>query len=361
MHILHLEDSEHDHQLVQRTLRKAGGHFTLLRVDQLAHFLEAVTKKKFDAILADYKLPGFTALDAWNSFPEDLQRPPFILLSGAIGESAAVQAIQLGMSDYLDKSELHRLERVIQRTVESFNTRLARERADVELALSEKRLAQFSEHLQETIEQERASIAREIHDDIGGSLAAINLDLSWISRNCDSTEIHEHLQAASEMLQHAIGASQRIMMNLRPAVLDQGLFAAAQWLAGGFQRRTGIKTLLHANSEQLRSPKPTLLVAYRTIQEALTNASKYAKCNLVRIDLSDADSVLTVEIRDNGKGLSDADLKKPHSFGIRGLHERAKSVGGWIDVSSRPGDGTSIILTVPLSTFGDARTEDAFL
>lgn len=348
MRILHLEDSTVDHELVRLALKKSGENCVLERVETLEDFGKRVQTRDFDVILADYRLLGFTALDAWQILQKQSQPPPFILLSGAIGEPAAVSAIKMGVSDYLSKDDLGRLAQIIRRAREVHSIRQAKEIADIELALSERRLADFAEHLQMTMEQERAAIAREIHDDIGGALAAVRFDLSWIGRHTADPMALEHVTAATEMLQHALGASQRIMMNLRPAILDQGLVAAVQWLAAGFTKRTGIETTVHAHPEKAPIYKAIQLVAYRTAQEALTNISKYANCDQVTIDLSDAESVLTLEIKDNGKGISHAELNKPKAFGIRGLHERAKTVGGWLDVSTNCNTGTSIILSVPL-------------
>jgi two-component system sensor histidine kinase UhpB len=95
--------------------------------------------------------------------------------------------------------------------------------------------------------------------------------------------------------------------------------------------------------------KEIQLVAYRTAQEALTNISKYANCSRVIIDLSDAENVLTLEVKDNGKGISTEALVKPKAFGLRGLQERARTVGGWLDISTHHEQGTSIILSVPLA------------
>lgn len=349
LRILHLEDSLPDHRLVCRALDKTDIAYTMTRVEALDAFTELARAGSFDLILADYRLPGFTAIDAWSSLPATANRPPFILLSGAIGEAAAVSAIHLGISDYLHKDDLSKLGRVILRALEVHHARAAKAKADLELAASEKRLSEFAGYLQAAIERERAAIAREIHDDIGGSLAAAKLDLAWISRHIADSAIQSHTQAATDMLQHALGASQRIMMNLRPSILDQGLFPAVQWLASSFEKRTGIKTILRTNDEQLAPPKAVQLTAYRTAQEALTNVSKYAKCSLVQIDISDAEDFLTMEISDNGIGISDQQLRKSDAFGIRGLHERAKTVGGWLDVSTREGVGTSIILSVPLA------------
>ena len=348
LRILHLEDSELDHHLVCRALERDALAFTIVRVDTLEGFRESTSASLFDVILADYRLPGFTALDAWACIAERDDRPPFILLSGAIGESAAVAAIQRGISDYLPKDDLKKLVRVIGHTLEVFAVKKEQARATRELAASEQRLARFAEHLQSAIENERAAIAREIHDDIGGSLAAVRLDLSWIARHVEAPEIRDHIQTATEMLQHAIGASQRIMMNLRPAILDQGLYPAILWLAESFQRRTGIKTSLTTRDEHMLVDKAIALTAYRTAQEALTNVSKYAQCTQVKIDVSDAEDVLTLEISDNGLGISAAALDNPAAYGIRGLKERAKVVGGWLDLSTREGVGTTVILSIPL-------------
>jgi signal transduction histidine kinase len=359
--ILHLEDSELDHQLVCKSLKKEKLAFSITRVDSLTAFELQLRHHAFDIVLADYRLPGFTALDAWNVLRQADKQIPFVLLSGAIGESAAVAAIQLGISDYLPKDGLDKLARVIASAIEVFKAKAAEARAVAELAASEKRLAHFAQHLQTAIENERAAIAREIHDDIGGSLAAVRLDLSWLARHAPNAEAQEHVSAANDMLQHAIGASQRIMMNLRPAILDQGLFPAIQWLAESFQRRSGVKTSLLTNNPGMAPEKSIQLTAYRTAQEALTNISKYAQCTQVKIDLSDAEGVLTLEIADNGLGISQEALANPQAFGIRGLKERAKVVGGWLDISTRPGLGTTLILNIPLDEETSSHLEADFL
>lgn len=341
-----------DHDIVRQTLRRSGLPCELTRVESLDTFTQALARDHYDAVLADYRLPGFTALDAWqamHAIPGLANTPPFILLSGAIGEAAAVSAIQMGMSDYLLKEDLGKLAHVIQRAMEVQRAQRERERAVEELAASEQRLARFAEHLQNSIEQERAAIAREIHDDIGGSLAAIQFDLSWISRHHSDAETLAHVQAATDMLRHAIGASQRIMMNLRPAILDQGLYAAIDWLGREFERRTGTRTVLRAALQHPGMARDVQLTAYRTAQEALTNISKHARCSEVHIELSDAEGVLTLEIADNGQGIAEAERDKPRSFGLKGLQERARTVGGWLDISSRTGAGTSITLSIPFT------------
>ena len=348
--ILHLEDSPTDHDLTARTLRRSGLGCHLLRVDSLAEFHKATDQEAFDIILADYRLPGFTALDAWAHVAQKPQHPPFVLLSGAIGEAAAVDAMRLGIADYLLKDDLQRLPHVIARALEVHEARRAREQAVADLAASERRLADLTEHLQLSIEQERASIAREIHDDIGGALTAVRFDVAWIGRHSTDAAMQEHAASAADMLQHAIGASQRIMMNLRPPILEQGLVAAVQWLAAGFERRTGVPARVVSSSDTVHAAADVQLVAYRTAQEALTNISKHAQPTRVDIDLSDREGVLTLEVTDDGRGIDPRMLDKPKAFGLKGLHERARTVGGWLDISSRPGHGTSVILSIPLTS-----------
>ena len=152
------------------------------------------------------------------------------------------------------------------------------------------------------------------------------------------------------------------MHNLRPAILEQGLVAALQWMAARFERRTGIAVPLPREPRHLPNlPAGVPLVAYRTAQEALTNVSKHAQATRVAIDLSLAAGVLSLEVSDNGRGLASEDLAKARSFGIRGLHERAGTVGGWVDLSSGGrGRGTTLILSVPLHMQRAATPEGFF-
>ncbi len=348
LHILHLEDSAADHALARLALRRAGMECTLQQVDTLADFERALAAQRFDVILADYRLAGFTALDAWKLVEPLSAAPPFVLLSGAIGEAAAVDAMRLGMADFVAKDDMARLAHAITRAIEMREARRARAQAVAELAASQRRLAELTEHLQSSIEQERAAIAREIHDDIGGALAALRFDIAWIRRHSHDPELQRRADTAAEMLQQALSASQRIMMNLRPPILDQGLVAAVQWLAANFERRTGVPAQVRTSREHIAVAPEVQLVAYRTAQEALTNIVKHAQPRQVRVELADSEGMLTLEVSDDGRGMAPAQRDKPKAFGLKGLQERARPVGGWLDVSSQPGRGTSVVLSIPL-------------
>lgn len=351
LRVLHLEDSELDHELMLSHLRRGGLEVRSLRVDSEAAFLAAL-EQDWDVVLSDFNLPGFSGLVALDLLKASGRDVPFILVSGEIGEDTAVEAMRNGASDYLLKNNLARLVPALLHAVEANETRHARERADRELNKSKQRLRELAQHLQTSIEHERAAIAREIHDDVGGSLTALKFDLAWIARHTTDEGVRLRVQSALETVTLAIESSKRIMHNLRPAILEQGLVAALQWIASRFEKRTGIPCELRIPSHAPEWPPGVPLVAYRTAQEALTNITKHAQATRVQIDLSLAGGVMSLEISDNGRGLSQQDLAKARSFGIRGLHERAGTVGGWVDLSSGPG-GTTLILSVPLNTPGE--------
>ena len=346
LRLLHLEDSELDHVLMLAQVRRGGLNVEARRVDSEAEFLRAL-EQPWDVIVSDYNLPGFSGLVALDLLMASGHDIPFVLVSGEIGEDTAVEAMRNGASDYLLKNNLTRLVPALLHAVEANLTRRARERADLELGASKQRLRELAQHLQTSIEMERAAIAREIHDDVGGSLTALKFDLAWMARHSNSAELLARLDSAQETVSLAIESSQRIMHNLRPAILEQGLLAALQWMAARFERRTGVSCQLRTPQAVPPLPSGVPLVAYRTAQEALTNITKHAQASRVEIDLSMAGGVLSLEISDNGCGLSPDDLAKARSFGIRGLHERAGTVGGWVDLSSGAG-GTTLILSIPL-------------
>ena len=352
LRVLHLEDSELDHELAMAFLRRGGLNFHCRRVETPDEF-EAALVEPWDAVLSDFNLPGFSGLEALQTLRARDAALPFILVSGEIGEDTAVEAMRNGASDYLLKNNLARLVPALEHAIVASRTLRDKQRADQELQASRRRLSELAQHLQTSVEMERAAIAREIHDDVGGSLTALKFELDGIRRRSTEPAVQQRAVAALETVSHAIEATQRLMHNLRPAILEQGLVAALQWLASRFEKRTGVACAFRANPESIGRPGHELpagvpLVAYRTAQEALTNISKHAQATRVSVDLSLTGDVLSLEISDNGRGLTQAELAKAGSFGIRGLHERASTVDGWVDLSSGHG-GTTLILSVPLA------------
>ncbi|MEJ8857664.1 histidine kinase [Variovorax robiniae] len=319
------------------------------RIDTLDRFTQRLADGPCDVVVSAYHFDGFTAMDAWEvllGMPG--RQPAFIVLSRSASEAEAIDAVRRGACDFLRKNALAQLARVMVRALDASRIRIAKEDSQAELAGSVERSTELNDYLRKCVEEELQAIAREVHDDIGGSLTALKSDLGWIGQQAKEPGVIDHVNAATEMLQHAIRASQRIVQDLRPPVLERGIVAAVDWLADSFERRTGVKTAFTSTHQVIHAPEDVQLVTYRTAQAALTTIARHAACSEVRIDLSDGENVLKLEITDNGRGLTRAELDKPRAF--HGLGARARTVDGRLAINSRSGGvGTSIILSVPLA------------
>lgn len=345
---LYLSGGERASSDVEHILLREFESVTLTCVSSLEAFVAAASAGECDILLADYALPGFTGIDAWAQLEHTEHSVPMVILfTPEIGEAESVDVMRSGVDECLYAEDFHRLGYVVLKLLEVWEARQATLEADAALVVSRNQLLRLSQQMHARIEEERTAISREIHDDIGGALAAVKFDLAWIARRSADETVKERVSQAAATLQQALDASQRIMVSLRPAILDEGLVPALQWLVQSFQKRTEADVVFRCNKEALNLMPEIQSVAFSVVREALTNVVKHAQATKVVVDLSDQEGVLTVEVTDNGVGLAPKALAKTTSFGILGLRERAQSVGGWLDVSSS-GTGVSVILTVPL-------------
>jgi len=359
LRVLHVEDSEVDHVLMQALLEQAGLQVTWLRVETMADFVAAL-EQAWDAIICDYHLPTASGLDMLRYLREGGQPIPFLLVSGEIGEETAVAAMREGAADYLLKTHLKRLAPALLQAVKAAQAQRERAAADAALRDSQRQLQALTRHLQARVEAERAAMARELHDDVGSALTALKFDLAWLARHAQEEALVARAQRASTTLDLAIEASRRLMLNLRPPILQEGLSAALQWLVQQFERQhEALSTRLALPAQEAPLTDELALVAYRFVQEALHNVAKHAQAGRVAVELALAGGVLTVEVRDDGVGLAPAALQRATAFGLRGLQERAAAVGAWVDVSSRPGEGTQLLLSLPLAATAPVEDADA--
>lgn len=202
--------------------------------------------------------------------------------------------------------------------------------------------------LQQRLTEERLAIARELHDELGGALAALRFDLSWLARQLTDPPAQQRLQQATETLQRAIAATQQVVLNLRSPPLEDGLLAALQALIAGFKERTGVPATLHAPHEAEDLPEAVQRVVYRTVQEALTNIGKHAHCREASVALSLRSTALRLLIEDDGVGMSNESIDGSVRLGLRGMRERATAIGGTVEVAQRAGGGTTVLLNLPL-------------
>jgi signal transduction histidine kinase len=354
--LLVVEDSELDHELLLRTLRRQELEPDAVRVEDEAGLRAQLARGGWDAVVSDHHLPGFSGDEALRIVRSLAPGLPFVIVSGAIGEDAAVAAMQAGADDYLIKGRLARLGGALRNAIAAAAARRGRADAQRSLADSERRLRALTDHLQQALEAERAAIAREVHDDVGGMLTALRFDLAWIERNAPPP-VGERARQGLDTLNQAVLAVQRLLRNLRPPALEAGIVDALEVLATQFARRTGIAAKLSANRERIDLSEALAITVYRVAQESLTNVAKHAGAHNVRLDLMVQSDTLSLEIADDGVGLRAGDLDKPGSFGLRGLAERARQAGGWLEVAVGEARG-AVLLTLPLTETAAARLRD---
>ncbi len=220
------------------------------------------------------------------------------------------------------------------------------------------RLRDLTRELEETKEQERKYIARELHDEFGQILTGLKFDSTWVLRKLQKQgsvaplyDLEERVRGMNELLDQAIQSVQRMATSLRPAVLDAlGLVDALEWQVRDFRRRSGLRCDLSISPEtvQLEIPSDASTALFRIIQEVLTNVLRHANAKDVSIRLYVDGEALFLEIQDTGIGITEENLAGVTSYGIRGMEERVSLLGGEFYVSGFPEKGTTVQVTIPI-------------
>jgi len=225
-----------------------------------------------------------------------------------------------------------------------------------DLKESREKLRNLYAYLQSAIETERTKIAREIHDEFGTLLTALNIDLSWLVSKLpgDMRTLRERITKDVEMVNSAIKMVQRITSELRPGLLDHlGLSSAVEWQVKEFGNRTGIDYDISIDMKTDKLNKDLSVAIFRILQESLTNITRYAEASKVKVSLAENDSILSLEVSDDGKGISEAQLSDGNSYGIMGMRERVQYYGGVINIKGEPNKGTTVTVKVPVVTQGE--------
>jgi PAS domain S-box-containing protein len=222
--------------------------------------------------------------------------------------------------------------------------------AEMEREESRQQLRALSSRQHRAREEERRAISREIHDELGQLLTGVKLDLAWAHAHlpAGATAPRARLNEAIERIAGAMDVVRRIATELRPAVLDDlGLVAALEWQAQQFARRTSVRTTvdLPANDPNLDADGRTTV--FRIVQEALTNVARHAGARTVHVSLRTRDNEVVVSIRDDGRGITSAQIDDRRSLGLLGLRERARAAGGTLNIIGSADSGTVVHLTLP--------------
>jgi PAS domain S-box-containing protein len=477
--ILVIEDDQADRELLGLFLESSGLSCQITFTDNKEDLRAHLSNSRWDAVVCDHRLPSFTSNDVLTLVGKMRRAPPIIVVSGNIGESAAVQLLLDGASDVVQKDRLGRLGPAISRAITSvelraateeaqlalkdsenrfrtltelapvgiyltnigqqvmyanerfrqitglsaeqttgrdwrialrieddaaayqateafasahdtpldFETRIVRpdgrvtwiigqmlaqydedeqltghigvltdiserKRAEIDLVTSEQRLRDLSSHIFLIEEEQRATIAREIHDDIGSSLTGLQMDVAWLKREladiaATRPEIASRFDDLQRLIKDTGSISRRIAKALRPSILDQGIVPAIQWLALEHERRYGVRCEFAPPDNEPVLDDRISISLFRVVQEALTNIAKHAAATEIEIVLFVRSRELTLEIRDNGRGLQKVRSDSEGGFGLLGMRERIQSIGGWMEVDSLLGRGVTVMIGVP--------------
>jgi PAS domain S-box-containing protein len=205
--------------------------------------------------------------------------------------------------------------------------------------------------LQSVREDERTKVAREIHDELGQALTAIKIELSslifeWPAEQKPS----KRAESITRLVEQTIQSVRKISTELRPGILDAlGLVAALEWAAEEFQTRTGIRCRLDLPKDSLEISQDRATAIFRIFQETLTNIARHADATQVHIRLARENGSLSLEVHDDGVGVSEEQLSASESLGILGMRERALYLGGEVRISGAPNQGTRVSVRIPLS------------
>ncbi|RJQ69403.1 MAG: response regulator [Desulfobacteraceae bacterium] len=402
LRILILEDNVSDAELIQRELRKAGFDFTAQWAQNKTAFLEALDKgfpDLPDLILLDYALPGFDGLTALALSRSRFADIPLILVSGAIGEEAAIDALKAGATDYVLKQRLQRLGPVIRRALQEARQLSEKRRA-------EEALRQANEQLEERVRQRTADLARTVdslrdeikqREQVEKALKLANEQLSMRTiqlralagdliqaeqreRKRLSMILHDGLQqhlAAAKMrvasiaagqpgendLQHGaseveemLGESIRISRSLSaelspPALYQSSLCTGLEWLARWMREKHNLNIDL-AIEQRIDLAEDVKILLFESVRELLFNAVKHAKVPSAKVSLQWSDGTgMRITVSDEGTGFDPCRLAATEDLGgglgLFSIRERLALIGGRLDIDSAPGKGSRLSLVVP--------------
>jgi signal transduction histidine kinase len=226
------------------------------------------------------------------------------------------------------------------------------ERKNAEKALQQHRelLRELSAHHESVREGERAHIAREIHDEMGQALTALKMDLSVVGLESGkkAPRVAEQIRDLKQRVDGLIQTVRNVATALRPAALDLGILPGIEWLVDEFQKRNGIPCSVRVESGEVDLPEDRGIVLFRILQESLTNIARHAEARSVEILLRRDATHIRLDIKDDGKGFDAEAVGSKKTFGLLGMRERVIMLHGSLNITSLPGEGTQVSVSIPV-------------
>ena len=220
------------------------------------------------------------------------------------------------------------------------------------LARQQAELRELSARVLEAREDEKTLLARELHDELGQLLTALKMDLAWLRERLpqEAAELGAKAAQMEAVLDRTVSSVRRISADLRPLMLDDlGLQDAVAWLVGEFSQHASVECRLDAPPEGALEnvDRAVAITIYRVLQESLTNIARHARARHAWVILGASGNWLQLEVEDDGQGITDANLARPRSLGLKGIRERVLYLGGSVEVGRAPRGGTRVLVRVP--------------
>jgi signal transduction histidine kinase len=218
------------------------------------------------------------------------------------------------------------------------------ERGLDENARARSALQELSAKLERAQENERRTLARELHDEVGQSLSAILMEAENAECATDAGEMRDHLAAVKKLAGKTVNEVRDLALLLRPSMLDDfGLLPALEWQAREIGKRTGLRVRVSSEMHG-ELPEEHKICVYRVVQEALNNCAQHAQASAAQVSVRHADGQIVVTVQDDGSGF---DPERVRGLGLLGMEERARHLGGTFHIDSRPGRGTVLRVALP--------------
>ncbi|MGE6388207.1 PAS domain-containing sensor histidine kinase [Pseudomonas sp. NPDC078416] len=225
----------------------------------------------------------------------------------------------------------------------------ALQESEARLQVLAEQLRELSAHLETVREEEKARIAREVHDELGQMLTVLKLETSMCELAYADLDpgLRDRLNSMKRLIAQLFQLVRDVATALRPPILDAGIASAIEWQARRFEARTQIPCLVQVPDNLPSLPDATAIGLFRILQESLTNVMRHAEAHTVELSLTLSDDVLCMRIADDGKGF-DLRAERPASFGLVGMRERVLIMGGQLHLDTLPGEGTTLRIHIPL-------------
>ncbi|WP_410929937.1 histidine kinase [Pseudomonas sp. W5-36] len=230
----------------------------------------------------------------------------------------------------------------------------ALQESEARLQVLAEQLRELSAHLETVREEEKARIAREVHDELGQMLTVLKLETSMCELAYADLDpgLRDRLNSMKRLIAQLFQLVRDVATALRPPILDAGIASAIEWQARRFEARTQIPCLVQVPDNLPSLPDATAIGLFRILQESLTNVMRHAEAHTVELSLTLSDSVLCLRIADDGKGF-DLGAERPASFGLVGMRERVLIMGGQLHLDTLPGEGTTLRIHIPLDPIAE--------